>query len=78
MQRMLKRKITDDEIRSYMKNADIMLNQWGGKRQAFYSKDGVCVITKTDEGWIYKTAWKKEDFDSNTERILEVIKKYVR
>lgn len=50
----------------------------GGKRQAFYSKDGVCVITKTDEGWIYKTAWKKEDFDSNTERILEVIKKYVR
>ena len=38
----------------------------------------ICVITKTDEGWIYKTAWKKEDFDSNTERILEVIKKYVR
>ena len=78
MQRMLERNITDDEVRSYMKQADIMISQWGGQRQAFYGKNGVCVITKSGDAWIYKTTWKNTDFDENTERILEVVKKYVK
>lgn len=77
MHRMAERHITDDEIRNYMSHAEIMLVQWGGRRQVFYSNDGACVITKSGEDWIYKTAWKKEDFDDDTDKILEVVKKYV-
>ena len=78
MHRMVERHITDDEIRGYMNQAEIMMVQWGGRRQVFYGHDGVCVITKSGDDWIYKTAWKKEDFDSDTRKILEVIKKYVK
>ena len=66
LRRMTERHITDDDIRSYMNNAEVMFVQWRGQRQAFYGSTGVCVITKTGEGWIYKTAWKKEDFDEST------------
>ena len=75
MHRMMERKITDDDIRSYMNNARCMFSQWGGKRQVFYSSSGVCVITKNGDDWIYKTAWNKTDFDENTDTILEVIRK---
>lgn len=78
MHRMAERHITDDEIRSYMSNADIMLIQWGGRRQVFYGNEGVCVITKSGDDWIYKTAWKKDDFDEDTDKILEVIGKHVK
>lgn len=76
MHRMLGRNITDDEIRSYMTNAKAMFVQWGGKRQVFYGNSGIAVITKVNEDWIYKTAWKRADFDEETEQILEVVKKH--
>lgn len=78
MHRMMERHMTDDEIRGYMKTAKCMLVQWNGARQVFYGKYGVCVITKSGDDWIYKTAWKKEDFDDNTDKILEVIEKHVK
>lgn len=78
MHRMMERYMTDDEIRGYMKTAKCMLVQWNGARQVFYGKHGVCVITKSGDDWIYKTAWKREDFDDNTDKILEVIEKYVK
>ncbi len=78
MQRMLERKITDDEVRKYMQQADIMISQWGGRRQAFYGKEGVSVITKSEDVWIFKTAWKNIDFDENTEKILKVVNQYVK
>lgn len=76
MNRMLERNITDDDIRGYMNNAKCMFVQWSGRRQVFYGTSGVCVITKSGDDWIYKTAWNKTDFDADTEKILEVIKKY--
>ena len=76
MHRMLERNITDDEIRSYMSNAKGMFVQWGGARQTFYGRKGVVVITKSGDDWIYKTAWKKDDFDEDTEKVLEVMRKY--
>lgn len=75
MHRMMERQITDDDIRSYMNNARCMFSQWGGRRQVFYSSSGVCVITKSGDDWIYKTAWNKTDFDESTDAILEVIRK---
>lgn len=76
MKRMLERNITDDEIRSYVDNAKVMFSQWGGQRQMFITKDGVAVLTKSGEDWIFKTAWSKADFDEETLKILEVMSKY--
>lgn len=78
MHRMLERGITDDMVRSYMTDAKCMFVQWGGQRQAFYGDNGVSVITKAGDDWIYKTTWSKNDFDSSTEQIMEVINKHVK
>ena len=78
MNRMMERHIADDDIRSYMQNAKCMFIQMGGMRQAYYSAKGVCVITKSGDDWLYKTTWNKADFDENTLRVLEVIKKHVK
>lgn len=78
MHRMMERHISDDEIRDYMENAKAMFVQWGGKRQTFFGENGVSVITKSGDDWIYKTTWNKTDFDDNTLKILEVINKHVR
>lgn len=76
MSRMLERHISDDEVRSYMKNAKAMFVQWGGKRQLFCSTQGCSVIVKSGEDWIYKTAWKRADYDEETVKIMEVLKKH--
>ena len=76
MHRMLERNITDDEIRSYMTNARAMFAQRNGSRRVFYESQGICVITKTSDGWVYKTAWKKDDYDDEAVKILGVLKKY--
>ena len=78
MHRMKERNITDDDVRNFKDNAIIAISQWNGKRMEYYSPDGVCVISKTDTGRVYKTAWKKEDFDKTTIKVLEVCKKYVK
>ncbi len=74
MHRMSERGITDDEIRSYMTDAKIMLVQWGGQRQRFVGADGMCVVTRDGDNWIFKTAWKKSDYDEEADKILEAIK----
>lgn len=74
MYRMKERGITDDEVRSYMKDAKVMFVQWSGQRQMFVSDAGICVITKDGDDWIYKTAWKKVDNDEETDKIMEAIK----
>lgn len=74
MERMAERGITDDEVRSYVEEAKIMLAQWGGKRRMYLSNDGVSVVTKENEDWLYKTTWKREDFDEKTDKMMEVIK----
>ena len=76
MNRMKERDITDDEIRSYKDNALIMFSQWNNTRRTYYSTEGVCAVTKNPEQWVYKTAWKREDFDDDVLKTLEVVKKY--
>lgn len=77
MHRMMERNITDDDLRRFMQESKIMFVQWNGQRQVFYSDNGVVVIAKTSDGWIYKTAFDQTCFDNETSRILEVIRKYV-
>lgn len=78
MNRMTERQITDDDLRAFMNDSKVMFAQWNGQRQAFYSSTGVVVIAKTPDGWIFKTSFSKPDFDEETEKILEVIHKYVK
>lgn len=73
MQRMVERGITDDEVRSYSDNAKAMFVQWKGKRRLYTADEGICVITREKDDWIYKTAWKNQDNDEETERILEAL-----
>lgn len=74
MHRMKERQITDDEIRGYMKDAKVMLVQWNGQRQRFVGENGMCVVTKEGDEWIFKTAWKKVDYDEEADKIMEAIK----
>lgn len=37
---------------------------------------GMAVMKRNEnDEWIFKTGWKKEDFDNETELILEALKK---
>lgn len=74
MERMLERNITDDDVRAYMKDAKAMFIQWSGRRQLFVGDDGMCLITKQEDGWIYKTVWSKHDYDADSEKMMEVLK----
>lgn len=74
MNRMFERNITDDDVRSYMQNAKAMFLQWGGQRQLFVSDNGMCLVLKQNDEWIYKTAWSKDEFDEDSEKIVEVLK----
>lgn len=72
--RMNERKITEAELYSYMKNARCMFSQWNGNRILYVSDEGMCVILKTNTGWVYKTAWSRNDYDEDSKKILEVLK----
>ena len=74
MKRMMKRNITDDDVREYMHSAKAMFVQWGGKRQLFVSDEGMVLITKQGEEWIYKTVWSKYDYGEESQKIMEVLK----
>lgn len=74
MKRMAERHITDDDLRGYMKNAKVMFSQWGGQRQRFVSDEGMCVILRDGDNWIFKTGWKKSDYDEEADKIMEVLK----
>jgi len=74
MKRMAERHITDDDVRSYMTDAKAMFVQWGGERQMFVGENGTCIITKSDDHWLFKTAWQKYDNDEDFDSILEVMR----
>lgn len=57
-----------------MTDAKAMFVQWGGKRQMFVGENGTCIITKSDDHWLFKTAWQKHDNDEDFDSILEVMR----
>ena len=80
MKRMLERNITDDQVQKYVDTAIFSLSHYNDTRLAYYSIDGVTVLTKTADydgiEWITKTTWSKADFDETTDKILKEAKKY--
>lgn len=67
----------DVYYRGFMTNAKCMFIQWNGNRRVYYSEKGACVVTKSDNDWLFKTAWSRSDYDDTTDTIMEVINKYV-
>lgn len=79
MNRMKSINITDDEVRSYHQNARVQINQWNGKSEIYYTNEGVTIIHNNENGQrLYNTSFKKDDFDEDILKKLEVINKYVR
>lgn len=76
MERMAERKITADQVQWNVDHAEFCVSQFRKTRLVYYSKEGVTVLTKTEDyeavDWIAKTTWSKHDFDEQTERIMEV------
>ena len=81
MKRMNERNITSEQVQDYVDKAVFCVSQFKGTRRVYYSNDGVTVLTKTsdydDVEQIAKTTWSKYDFDENTDKIFEVVQKYV-
>ncbi len=77
MRRMFERRITSEEIQSYVDNALFSVTQFKGTRRVFYSEEGVTVLTRTDDyediEWIAKTAWNKRDFDEISENAIREV-----
>lgn len=78
MRRMMGRGITDDQVRGYVTDARAMFVQWGGQRRFFVADNGMTIMLheKDSDDWIFKTVWGKNDFDEESEIILEVLKKH--
>ena len=75
--RMKERGITEEDLKKFMNEADVMFVQWNGQRQTFRTVHGAVTITKFDDKWYFKTAWSENEFDSKEREILEVVKHYV-
>lgn len=81
MKRMLERNITQENVQSYIDNAVVAVKMFQDTRLVYYSENGVAVLTNTkgqykNADWVVKTAWKQNDFDEKTEKIIRIAKKY--
>lgn len=75
--RMRERDITEDNLKAFMDEANVMFVQWNGQRQTFRTPQGAVTITKYNGKWYYKTAWSEKEFNDKEREILEVVKQYV-
>lgn len=74
--RMHERGLLEPDIERLMRNAKAMFSQWGDERLLFVGDEGMVVIVKNGDGWIYKTAWTKDKFDDHSRMIIEVLEEY--
>ncbi|MCR5635882.1 MAG: phage head morphogenesis protein [Clostridiales bacterium] len=75
MHRMFERNISADNVQNYIDNALFSVKQYKGTRRVFYSKEGVTVLTYTQDydgiDWIAKTTWSKYDFEETVEKAIQ-------
>lgn len=66
--------ITRREAEGYISNAKISHTVWNGQYERYYSSDGAAYVSIKQNR--IRTAFGKEEFDENTNKILEVLNKY--
>lgn len=63
-----------EEAEQFVKNAVISITRWNGRFENFYSKDGAAYLDI--EKKTIRTAFKSEQFDEKTLKMMEIVKKY--
>ena len=66
--------VTADEAKGFVRNAKISMTVWNGKFERYYSEDGASYVDTTSHQ--IRTAFKKDQYDEKTRKLLEVLKKY--
>lgn len=66
--------VTADEAKYFVRNAKISMTVWNGKFERYYSEDGAAYVDVANQQ--IRTAFKKEQYDEKTRKLLEVLKKY--
>ena len=70
------RSITEEEAKSFIKNAKISSTVWNGKFERYYSDNGASYVNM--ESGTIRTAYARENFGRDVIELLEVLKKYDR
>ena len=65
--------VTEEEAKSYIKNARFSVTKWNGKYTNYFSDAGAAYVDN-EEGKI-RTAFKKEQYDETTRKAMEEMEK---
>lgn len=66
--------ITKAEAQQLIKDAGIVLERWNGQFRNYYGEKGSVYVDIKNK--TVRTAFKAEEYDDNTKKIIEVMKKY--
>ena len=66
--------VSRKEAEQWIRESDITLTRWKGRFVNYYSPDGAVYVDMQEKN--IRTAFGKEEFDSNVKKIREVMKKY--
>lgn len=66
--------ITEETAKGFIQNAKTSRTVWNGQFERFYSYDGAAYVNR--ESKLIRTAFKKEEFQGDADKIMEVLKKY--
>ena len=64
--------VTEEEAKSYIKNARFLVTKWNGKYTNYFSDAGAAYVDN-EEGKI-RTAFKNEQYDETTRKAMEEMK----
>lgn len=65
--------ITLEEAKTFINHAKVSVTVWKGKYERYYSSEGVVYLDK--ETMTVRTAFKKDEFDERTKKIIESVEK---
>ena len=63
--------VSKEEAINFIKNSKIKMTVWQGRYENYYSPDGATYIDTKDKK--IRTAFKKEEYDENTNKMVEVL-----
>ncbi|MEG0785203.1 MAG: phage minor capsid protein [Christensenella sp.] len=65
--------VTEQQAKGFIQNAKISTTKWNGTRENYYGYDGVSYVDLLNHE--IRTAFKSEEFDATTLKIIEVLRK---
>lgn len=68
--------VTKEEAQQYIREAKIVLERWNGQFLNYYGENGSVYVDVKNKN--VRTAYKSDEYDNNTKKIIEVMKKHVK